>query len=854
MKHKFAKFLTLLLAAAMITGSLSVTAFADEADVTAALVQDSETDDVIVLSDEGFFYEVTEDAGQIEIIQEYAADQPAEEPVTVSEPVSEKTTVPVLPVQEVSEPFNEIGQPAEESAEEAAAEDESEQAEELPAAEETDMAEGGKDSETAGEKPVLVDVPAGPSEEVLKEDAALELEDEPVTSPDAPKNVSVYNIKEGTGITWDAVTDAEKYVIYRKPKGGTWSQIGETEETWFIDTAGGNGKSYYYAVAAAAGSVTGNGTSSKININPGFVELNGADGVSGGIALGWNSKSGAGGYIVYRKEKGADKWTALTAVTGTSYTDQSAKNGKTYYYTVRSYIKSGNSYYYSAYDDPGLEYTKLAVPKLGSTLNTAKSIRITWSSVAGASSYRVYRRQTGGNWETLGYTEETRFYDTTAKAGVAYYYTVRAYAGSSRSYFQKPGAAGYTLAKVSGVYAYNTKSGVRIQWSALSGAQGYTVYRSTNPEGSWVRLANVTDTSYTDTKAPSGVVYYIVRAYRKVNDVVVRGMYDTEAASIEAIAAPVLGNVTTNKNTPSITIRWSAVAGAAEYRVFRKKVNDSSWTLTGTVTGTSYTDTAVNVKTEYYYTVRAVSASGTLSGYDGAGVFASFNPAPVLVSAVGNPSGVQVKWKAFTGASGYYIYRKVGNESDWTRIGSTTGTTYLDINARAGKYNTYTVRAYYYSGGTQKYSGYNPKGISVKYTDSVRVKAANRLAQVGGTLRAAYNWCANLPYVNRPNGHTAQWYANIAFTELNADCYTKAAAFCWMARELGYNAKVMDGYVPLASGNIAVHGWVEIIINGTTYVFDPEFQQEYPDLNGYMITYGQSNTWKYQNWTTMPDY
>ena len=40
-----------------------------------------------------------------------------------------------------------------------------------------------------------------------------------------------------------------------------------------------------------------------------------------------------------------------------------------------------------------------------------------------------------------------------------------------------------------------------------------------------------------------------------------------------------------------------------------------------------------------------------------------------------------------------------------------------------------------------------------------------------------------------------------------------------------------------------------IVINGTTYVFDPNFENENPGRNGYQITYGQSGTWKYTNWT-----
>ena len=73
-------------------------------------------------------------------------------------------------------------------------------------------------------------------------------------------------------------------------------------------------------------------------------------------------------------------------------------------------------------------------------------------------------------------------------------------------------------------------------------------------------------------------------------------------------------------------------------------------------------------------------------------------------------------------------------------------------------------------------------------------------------------------------------------------------------RELGYDAKQISGSVPLRSGGYGPHSWVEIEINGTTYVFDPDFTNE-TKRNGYQITYGQSGTWRYNrgsvmNWKT----
>ena len=43
------------------------------------------------------------------------------------------------------------------------------------------------------------------------------------------------------------------------------------------------------------------------------------------------------------------------------------------------------------------------------------------------------------------------------------------------------------------------------------------------------------------------------------------------------------------------------------------------------------------------------------------------------------------------------------------------------------------------------------------------------------------------------------------------------------------------------------HGWVEIVMNGTVYVFDPNFTY-WTGRNGYKITYGMSGTYRYTDY------
>ena len=130
--------------------------------------------------------------------------------------------------------------------------------------------------------------------------------------------------------------------------------------------------------------------------------------------------------------------------------------------------------------------------------------------------------------------------------------------------------------------------------------------------------------------------------------------------------------------------------------------------------------------------------------------------------------------------------------------------------------------------------------------------AYNVLNRVGWNLRAAYNWSANLPYVNYSNDPSpgSKNFAIHGFKTKTGDCYVMAGTFYYMAKLLGYDAHQIAGYVPLRSGNMGVHSWVEIDMNGSTYVFDPDFTHE-SGRNGYQISYGMSGTWRYSNYYRM---
>ena len=148
--------------------------------------------------------------------------------------------------------------------------------------------------------------------------------------------------------------------------------------------------------------------------------------------------------------------------------------------------------------------------------------------------------------------------------------------------------------------------------------------------------------------------------------------------------------------------------------------------------------------------------------------------------------------------------------------------------------------------------GYFISQDGIWINDEAYQGAYNVLNQVGWDLWSAYSWSASLPYVNYSNDPSpgSKNFAIHGFQTKTGDCYVMAATFYYMAKALGYDAHQMAGYVPLRGGGLGVHSWVEIDMDGSTYVFDPDFTHE-AKRNGYQITYGMSGTWRYSNYYRM---
>ena len=337
-----------------------------------------------------------------------------------------------------------------------------------------------------------------------------------IIPPKTPALKTPENVTSGINVSWNKVDGAQKYYVYRKTSGTSWSRIAEVTSTSYVDKTAKSGSTYTYTVRPVnkgiAGGYDKNGKSIKRLAD---TKVTSVTNVTSGITVKWSRVAGAAGYYVYRKTS-TGSWSRIAELKGAStlgYTDTKASAGVTYIYTVRPY--SGNVK--GDWSSTGT-LKRLADPTVASVTNVTAGITVKWNKTAGASGYIVYRKGTSGSWTRIADVKSgstTSYTDKTASGGSTYSYTVRAYAGKTMSDWHNYKSL-KRLADPKFDSAYAVKAGITLKWRKVTGAGGYILYRKT-PGGSWARIADIKSGStlkYVDTTAARGVKYsYTIRAY-----------------------------------------------------------------------------------------------------------------------------------------------------------------------------------------------------------------------------------------------------------------------------------------------------------------------------------------------------
>jgi fibronectin type 3 domain-containing protein len=330
---------------------------------------------------------------------------------------------------------------------------------------------------------------------------------------------------------------------------------------------------------------------------------------------------------------------------------------------------------------------------------------------------------------------------------------------------------------------------IGLSWGAATdnvGVTKYDVYRSTTsgftPSTS-NRIAQPTGTTYTDTGATPGTVYYYkVTAEDAAGNVGPAGNEASATATADTTPPTAPTSLTATPASGQIALSWGAstdAGGIARYNVHRSTTAGFTPTVANRIaqpTGTTYTDTGLTGGTTYYYKVTADDNAGNTSAPSNeANATVPTGPPPGLVAAYGFDAGsgttvtdqsgngnngtiTNATWSGagngkyansltFNGTSAYV---SVPNSAS---LGLTTGMT-LEAwvkPAAQSSYNTviFKERTGYYADALYANTDTNRPSANVYTTGDHELKGTAQLALNTWThLAATYNGSTLLLYVN----------------------------------------------------------------------------------------------------------
>lgn len=286
---------------------------------------------------------------------------------------------------------------------------------------------------------------------------------------------------------------------------------------------------------------------------------------------------------------------------------------------------------------------------------TGKGVKLAWKTNGLVDSYTVSRN---GKKVKSG-LKSTSFTDSSVGSGMQEY-TITAYKKIGKvTYVNSYTVNVFCLLTPATPTVRNLDGAISLSWKAYAGVTSYDVYRKASIGNTKeVRVATVSDTTFTDVDVVNGVTYtYKIVAHAETEN----GTLTSKKSSAKTIVC--LNGVNIKKvsyQKTGVKVEWSKNTKAKGYAIYRngKKVK----TITSSKT-TSWTDTAATKNgVTYVYTVRAIygSSASLHSAAREITYVKAPSAAPKLKTGYDQDSGqiyVKISWKENSSADGYIIYK-----------------------------------------------------------------------------------------------------------------------------------------------------------------------------------------------------
>ena len=210
--------------------------------------------------------------------------------------------------------------------------------------------------------------------------------------------------------------------------------------------------------------------------------------------------------------------------------------------------------------------------------------------------------------------------------------------------------------------------------------------------------------SWGDYWGENGFVWYAYKLFAEKNHTSMV-LYDKPSNTPAASYPPNSLTASAGAYTDKVQVSWDAVKNAEYYIVFRADGSPEKFVKAAEVKGTTFVDTKLRPKTDYFYSVKSVGPGGE----------SDFSPAargslkedrelgsPRNLQGIFDSKDIRLLWDPVQDAEGYHVYRWDNTPQQWVRIGSSKIEGYKDTKLPAGSSSERYIVTAFAKGGESK--------------------------------------------------------------------------------------------------------------------------------------------------------
>jgi methionine-rich copper-binding protein CopC len=379
-------------------------------------------------------------------------------------------------------------------------------------------------------------------------------------------------------VSWGAVSDAARYELQQSSDGGVLQVAykGNATSFDFADKPSGH---YAYQVRACNAVVCSDWSAQStvaVGLPPATAPALSApeQAPNGNYTVSWTAIGGISSYALEENANSAG-WAVVQEGAGLAR-NYATKQAGSYAYRASACNPAGCGPA-SPISTVLVYYAPAAAPAISSPATTAgDSFTVTWTVVAGATSYGLEESVNGGGWSQLKELSGTS-HVLTGKATGRYSYRVRACNGAGCGPYSSVATTGVLLPPAGtptiSAPGASSNGSYTVSWTAVAAATSYQLEEQKNG-GSWTSIQNSGETSRAITGKANGNYGYHVRGcnasgcgpWSGIKTVVVN-----IPPPIPAMPSSLTGGIDVDNSVrPPIketNVYWSSSAGATYYQL-----------------------------------------------------------------------------------------------------------------------------------------------------------------------------------------------------------------------------------------------------------------------------------------------